>query len=126
MAKKFSVVILCSKSCFKHKHTTGAEYQVLKLKMKYNYNFFFIVFLVGFPKIVPLLLIIIRWIFHKFSSNLYEKLSHESQILILIRFWFWLFFSWDITVWSILSLGHIVSRESSKNSSSLRSTNKPT
>ena len=126
MAKKFSVVILCSKSCFKHKHTTGAEYQVLKLKTKYNYNFFFIVFLVGFPKIVPLLLSIYRWIFHKFSSNLYEKLSHESQILILIRFWFWLFFSWDITVWSILSLGHIVSRESSKNSSSLRSTNKPT
>ena len=54
--KKFSVVILCSKSCFKHKHTTGAEYQVLKLKTKYNYNFFFIVFHVGFPKIVPLLL----------------------------------------------------------------------
>jgi len=60
MAKKFSVVILCSKSCFKHKHTTGAEYQVLKLKTKYNYNFFFIVFLVGFPKIVPLLLRIYR------------------------------------------------------------------
>ena len=54
--------------------------------------FFSLFFLVGFPKIVPLLLSIYRWIFHKFSSNLYEKLSHESQILILIRFWFLIIF----------------------------------
>ena len=67
----------------------------------------------------------VRWIFHKFSfcSNLYEKLSKESQIY---EFFLFSFLQNLFPKSCNLSLGHIISREGSKNSCSLRSTNKPT